>query len=195
MVGASHPTAPSGAQLEQELRGVDDVGGIGRQREEHQAARVEPAEGEGGEIGAVQGQHEHAEHVFPEEDGREQVAAEHRFLPDRASDHDRIERDRLRDDGGCRGHLARAGGEIPQDEGEADEKDRELQGREDGLNEGPWRPIALAPLLRCVERLCLGARWPTFAHERFSLLAAPATRRWRGLNQEKFRPSFGHMSI
>ena len=97
---------PRRAQLQHELGGVDDVGGVGGQRDRHLSARASSrADDQRGEIGGVQRQHQHAERVFPEEGGGEQVAAEHHLLPDRAGDHDCVKRERLYDDRDCRGFL------------------------------------------------------------------------------------------
>ena len=87
--------AARGAQLQNELRGVDEVGRVGRQREQHLLARIaEPGE-QRHQIGGVQRQHEEAEDVFPEEGRRKQIAAEDFALPDRAGDHDRVKQQRL----------------------------------------------------------------------------------------------------
>ena len=73
-----------GAQLEEELRRVHGVGGVGGQRQAHLLPRARPAEEERAEVGGVQRQHEDADHVLPEEDRREQIAAENLALPKRA---------------------------------------------------------------------------------------------------------------
>ena len=108
---------PGGAQLEQELGGVDDVGGVGGQRQQHLLARVERVGEQGGEVGGVQRQHQHADHVFPEEGRREQIAAEDLLLPDRAGDHDRVEDQGLDHDRGGGDGQPLAGGEVAQDQG------------------------------------------------------------------------------
>ena len=91
---------PGRAQLQQELRGVDDVAGIGRQRQQHQALGVDCAGEQRDQIGGVQRQHQHAENVFPEERRGKQVAAEDLTFPDRAGDHDGVEQHGLDHDRG-----------------------------------------------------------------------------------------------
>ena len=142
---------PGGAQLEQELGGVDDVGGVGRQRQQHLLARVESAGEQRREIGRVQRQHEHAEHVLPEEGRREQVAAEDLLLPDRAGDHDRVEHQGLDHDRRGRGGEALAGGEVAQHQAEADQEDQELDRRQHALHQRPGRGVAPPALLGGVE--------------------------------------------
>jgi hypothetical protein len=152
------------AQLQHELGRVDHIGGVGGEREDHQAARAEPSERERRQIGAMQRQHQHAEHVLPEEGGGEQVAPENDLLPDRAGDHDRIEGQGFDHDRKRRGRFALARGEVAQHEREADEEDEELGGGEDPLDDRPPGSVAPLALLRGVERLWL--RWgrPTLAH-------------------------------
>ncbi len=119
-----------------------DVGRVGGEREIKLLVRGEPPECEDGEIGRVQRQHQHAEHVFPEEGRREQVAAEDLLFPDAAGDHDRVEAQRLDHDGDGRGREAFAGRQIAQHQREADQEDRELDRGEHTLDEGPARLVA-----------------------------------------------------
>ena len=113
----------------------------------------------------MQRQHQHAEHVFPEERRREEIAAEDLFLPDGAGDHDGVERQRLDDDRRRRGGFAFSGREIAQHENQADEKDEELHGREHALDEGPNRRVAAAALVGRIQRS--GNLRPVIAHARF----------------------------
>ncbi len=142
-----------GAQFQNELCRVDHVGAISSEREKHETARLEPSEGKGRDIGRVQRQNEHAEHVFPKEGWREEIAAENRLFPDRTGDHDGIERQRLDDDRGFRCRFPISSGEEAQDEPQAYEKDEELDRREDALNEGPPGPVTANSLLSRVKRL------------------------------------------
>ena len=82
---------PRRAQLEDELRGVDHVGRIGRERDIHLLARIGAGEQQR-QVSGVQRQHEEAEHVLPEEGGREEVLAENVLLPQGACHHDGVER-------------------------------------------------------------------------------------------------------
>ena len=138
---ASRPrlVEPRRAQLQQELGRVD------RRRWRRRRApgsiswprrRAQPVD-QRHQVGGVQRQHQHAEHVFPVEGRREQVAAEDHLLPDAAGDHDRVERQRLDHDRDASRRVALAGGEVAQHQAEADEEDDELHRREHALHQGP----------------------------------------------------------
>ena len=98
-----------GAQLQQELRGVDDVDGVGGEREQHLPARRQRAGQDRDEIDGVQGDDDEADRVFPEEGRREEILAEDVALPQRPGDHDRVEHQRLDDDRERRRLIASAG--------------------------------------------------------------------------------------
>ena len=101
----------------------------------------------------MQREDEHADDVFPEESGREQVAAEDVFFPEAPGDHDRVQHKRLdydRHGGGC---LPIADGEVAQDQAKAEEKDRELDRSENALHQRPARRIAPSALVRSVKVL------------------------------------------
>ena len=153
---ATHSAAgvckPGRAQLEQELRRVDHVGRIGGQRQPGECAGLEGVAPQRDEVGGVQGQHQHAEHVFPEEGRGEQVAAEHHLLPDAAGDHDRVEHERLDHDRQHGRGLAGARGEEAQHQREADEEDEELERRQHALHQGPGRRVAAPALFSAVQR-------------------------------------------
>ena len=151
--------APGGAQLQDELGGVDDVGGIGGERQDHLALRAQRVEGHRRQISGMQRQHQHAEDVFPVEGGGEQVAAEHHLLPDAAGDHDRVEGQRLDHHRGGGDAKPFAGRQIPEHEAQAGKKNDELDGGQDALNKCPGRSVAAFPFFRRIKW-----RVPTLFH-------------------------------
>ncbi len=141
-----------GAQLQEELRGVDDVGGVGGERQPHQARWPEPALPQRQEVGRVQRQHQHAEHVLPKEWRGKQPDVVDVFFPDRARHHDRVQDERFdHDRQRGRGETV-ARGQIPQDQDKADQEDEELQGGQDRLHKGPDRGVSTAALFGRVQR-------------------------------------------
>ena len=72
-----------GAQFQNELCRVDDVGRVRGQREPHLTLRIDGAGQQRHQVCRMERQHQHADHVFPEERGRKKIAAEDITLPDR----------------------------------------------------------------------------------------------------------------
>ena len=129
------------------MRGVDDIGGVGGERQQHQAVRPERTGKQRAEVSRVQGKHQHAEHVLPEEGRGEQVAAEDDLFPDRAGDHDCVERQGLDHHGADGERQAVAGRQKGDDQTEARKEDHELNRREDPLDKRPACRIAAQALL------------------------------------------------
>jgi hypothetical protein len=69
-----------------------------------------------------------AEHVFPEEGGREEVLAEDDLFPDRAGHHDGQQDERLDNDGNRGRVVARTGPHEPQDQPSDTRKTRNCSG-------------------------------------------------------------------
>jgi hypothetical protein len=82
-------------------------------------------------------QHQHADHIFPEEGAGEQVAAKDFALPDRPSHHDRVKSQRLDHHRRCRKPQPFARGQIPKHQKQAGEEDDELDGSENALDQRP----------------------------------------------------------
>jgi hypothetical protein len=113
---------PRRAQLQDELRGIDAIGGVGRQGQQHLAACAQRAGVQRHQVGRVQRQHQHAEHVFPEEGRRKQPAVEDHLLPDAAGDHDGVEQQRLDNDRKRGGSVAFTAAQVAQHQHQADRR-------------------------------------------------------------------------
>ena len=88
-----------------------------------------PVQHEAREIGRMERDHAHADHVFPEKGVGEEVLAEHDLLPDGSGDHDRVEHERLDDHGDVGGGESIAGAEsaggvtwVPRSGGSSDQR-------------------------------------------------------------------------
>jgi hypothetical protein len=143
---------PRAAQFPDELGRIDDIGRVSCKRDQHLGLRGEPAADMADKVKRMKCNHHHADHVFPEEGIREQISAKHDLFPDRAGDHDDIERDCLGKNGqGC-GLIAIARPEIMNDKRKADQEHQKLEWRENALHQRPYSRIAPHALLRRVER-------------------------------------------
>ena len=125
------------AQLEKELGGIDKVGGIGGQGQQHQGPHVQIATDQSHQVGSVQGENQHAENIFPEEGPGKEVTPEDDLLPNGPRDHDGIQEQGLNDDGyGCH-CLPRPRRQITQHQDEADQEDQKLHRRKNALDNRP----------------------------------------------------------
>ena len=93
--------------------------------------------------------HRKAEDVFPKEGGREKPLAKDDLFPDRAGDHDEVEKACFYHDGPAGSGVAITGEKEAADQGQRDEKHQELKRRENALDQRPRT---------CVPDFSLGGR-------------------------------------
>ena len=153
-LGRESALQPRHPQFPDELPGIDDIGSITGQGDQHALFRRADSAQQHHQIKGVQRQHEHREHVFPEERRGEQPFAEHHLLPDRAGDHDGVKHQRLDHDREVSGPSAFTGGKRADHQAEAHKKHRELQRGQHALHQRPDRLVAPFPLFSSVK--CVG---------------------------------------
>ena len=82
--------SPGLLQFPQELRGIHGVDGVSRKCEKHQCVLLQRGKNQCKHIGGMQGNHDKADSVFPEEGWGKQILARNVLLPQGAGDHDGI---------------------------------------------------------------------------------------------------------
>ncbi len=79
------------AKLDQELKCIDDICGVGGYRQPHLLFHGAPAKRPASDVGGVKHNDQHAHDIFPKECWREEVLTEDHLFPDGTRDHDRGE--------------------------------------------------------------------------------------------------------
>ena len=100
----------------------------------------------------MQGQHQHAEDVFPKKGRGKQVAAKNHFLPNTTSHHDGVEGQGLEHNRVLGSVQALAGDQKPQYQAQAEQENQKLKRREHPLHQGPDRCVTPNSLLGRVKR-------------------------------------------